>query len=84
MLNDQPELFDHLAANWTAFCRLDHARNHSFGYPQPITIADIKAYADTHNLFGDDALELMNHVSILDREYMRISSEMHEKKRKKK
>lgn len=59
-----------------AFIELDKARFHGgTGFPQPITIAEIKACAEVRGFSRKELPELSHYVRVLDTIYLRLQAE---------
>lgn len=83
----QPELLPEAIWLWDAFITLTGQRHFGKVGPQPITLADIKAYADLHDLQGAEAVWLMEIVIKLDKiivddTYKKISREQEKANKK--
>ena len=84
-LENRPDLFVHLNDYWSAFISLDRGRYHGgTGFPQPITLAEIKAYADLHNFKEYELGELCHYVREIDSIYLKIQADKREKESKRK
>jgi len=74
-LDTMPELDDLLAQYWDAFTTLDSAREWGQGFPQPIRLIEIEAYARMKQYARSELDVLIRYVQYLDREYLSRQAE---------
>lgn len=70
-LDNRPEVEDHLLGIWEAYSILDAARHWGQGFPQPISMTEMQAYAALKNLVQWEVAELIGFVQYLDECYLR-------------
>lgn len=84
-LEKRPDLFPHLTDYWLAFITLDKSRYFGgMGFPQPITINEIKAYAEVNGFGIDELPDLQYYVRELDTIYLKRQAEKAKKEAKRK
>jgi len=83
-LDDEPELFEDLAPYWGAYHVLSSSRNVGMG----VGAIPLPAYESYFRIMRIDSLEeqfdYIRFVGLLDNEYLKWTSEQHEKESKKK
>lgn len=68
-LEAMPEIFPDLAVFWEAFCELSAHRQIGFG-ACPISVAEVKAYADLLGWSSWMGSQLLKYVRALDKTYL--------------
>lgn len=73
-------MFEHLGPFWAAFNVLNESRMWTMGHPLPISLSEIKAYADIYNFEGEELHDLCTYVRHLDSVYLERQANKQAKK----
>lgn len=69
-LENQPTVPAHLVWIWDAYAQLDRSRAWGAGFPQPIALAELNAYASLRRLNPSEVDEMIECVQHLDAAYL--------------
>lgn len=69
-LQSMPQLEPHLSTWWEAYSHIDNSRQWGQGFPQPITLVEIEAYARLKDFAQSEIDDLIFYVQYLDGVYL--------------